>query len=464
MEETIDLRQLFQVLLRRKWLIVLLVIVAMGSAYISSRRMTPIYQATASILVRDPGSAERMVLETLTGTSRNQVQNYVEILRSRTLALRAAELMGHDYDVHESAFQAFRSSISVSPVSGTETIRISAEDADPARAARIANAVAEAFIEFSRDMNRQQAAGARMFIEEQLQIVEQQLVQTETALQTYRESERVLAPSEETRIVLGLLSDLEARHAETQLARDQAMRRLDEVRRRLAEEEPSLISSTTISNNPLVSQQRTRLATLETELAGLLENFNEQHPQVVALRAQMREVEAQISREVERIVTSETRTANPLYQSFVREVIELETESMLSASRLAALSEQIRTVEGRLASLPEKELTLARLMRDQNVAEDIYLLLRNRYEEVRITEAMQTADVSILDPSIVPRSPVRPRVMLNVAIAAFLGVFVGVGIAFVLEFMDTTLKTPEEVESFLDLPVMGRIPVTGANE
>ena len=136
----------------------------------------------------------------------------------------------------------------------------------------------------------------------------------------------------------------------------------------------------------------------------------------------------------------------------------METELILYDSRLQALQGQIEATEAQLVALPEKQLQLARLELDRRVSEEIYLFLRNRYEEVRITEAMQTADVTIIDPSIPPTEPVSPKPMLNMAIAGFLGLFIGIGAAFVLEFLDTSLKSPDDVESKLGLPVIGRIP------
>ena len=152
--------------------------------------------------------------------------------------------------------------------------------------------------------------------------------------------------------------------------------------------------------------RRTVRALLETELAGLLNQYSEQHPQVQTVRAKIAEVERQLSNEVERIVSNETRTFNPIYQSLLGELTSLETDSVLFESRLSALENQIMKMNERLEELPEKELQLARLIRDQSVAEQIYLLLRNRYEEVRITEAMQTADVMVIDPSVSPRRPI----------------------------------------------------------
>lgn len=460
-DETLDLRELVRALYRRKGIIILMVVVSVLTAYLASSRLPRIYEATTTLLVKDPRtSGEALFIQGLTGLNADKLQNYVELARSRTVAERTAAALGYDWDVHDPEFAEFRNNISVQLISGTETIRVSVQGEDPDEAARTANAMAQAFIEFNRDMNRTEATSARLFIEEQLQVVEEQLREAELALQLYRETERILDPSQESRIILERITNLDTRYAETQLAYEETLRRLEEVRTRLEAEDPTLISSTTISNNPMVTTYRSTLFSLETELAGLLNQYNEQHPQVQSVRAKIAEVERQLSNEVERIVSNETRTFNPIYQSLLGELTVLETDSVLFESRLGALESQIERMNERLEGLPEKELQLARLIRDQSVAEQIYLLLRNRYEEVRITEAMQTADVMVIDPSIVPRRPIKPRVMLNVAIAAFLGLFVGVGLAFVLEFLDTSIKSVEEAESYLELPVMGRIPLT----
>ena len=458
-DETLDLRELLSALYRRKGIIVLMVVVSVLTAYVASSRLPRIYEASTTLLVKDPrSSGEALFLQGLTGLNADKLQNYVELARSRTVAERTAAALGYDWDVHDPEFAKFRESISVQLVSGTETIRISVQGEDPVEAARIANAAAQAFIDFNRDMNRTEATSARLFIEEQLQLVEEQLREPSWRSKSTVRNSACSIPCRSRALVLERITQLESQYAATQLAYEETLRRLDEVRTRLEAEDPTLVSSTTISNNPMVTTYRSALFQLETELAGLLNQYSEQHPQVQTVRAKIAEVERQLSNEVERIVSNETRTFNPIYQSLLGELTSLETDSVLFESRLSALENQIMKMNERLEELPEKELQLARLIRDQSVAEQIYLLLRNRYEEVRITEAMQTADVMVIDPSVTPRRPIKPRVSLNVAIAAFLGLFVGVGLAFVLEFLDTSIKSVEEAEAYLDLPVMGRIP------
>lgn len=85
-------------------------------------------------------------------------------------------------------------------------------------------------------------------------------------------------------------------------------------------------------------------------------------------------------------------------------------------------------------------------------------MLKNKYEEYRITEAVKAVGISIVDRAVTPQDPVKPRKMLNAAIVRFFGLFISIGLVFLLEFYGTTLKTAEDVECCLRLPILGWIP------
>jgi len=178
----------------------------------------------------------------------------------------------------------------------------------------------------------------------------------------------------------------------------------------------------------------------------------------LALQAEIDNVRRKLTEEVERVVGTETRTLNTLYRELYGTLINLEVEANALEAREAALLAIIAERERELSHLPAQELELARLMREAQVLEELYILLRTRREEARISEAMETADVQIIDRAVLPRVPVKPRIKLNIAIGAVLGVFLGVGLAFLLEFLDNTVKTKEDVERALGLPVLGQIP------
>jgi uncharacterized protein involved in exopolysaccharide biosynthesis len=149
---------------------------------------------------------------------------------------------------------------------------------------------------------------------------------------------------------------------------------------------------------------------------------------------------------------------NPIHQDLTRRLVSSQATIVGLEAKSAALENSRNAVEVELASIPEKEMDIARLARNQRVNEEIYVMLRSKYEEMRISEAMKVSGIYVVDEAIVPTAPIKPRKLLNTAIAGILGSFVGVGIAFILEQMDTTFKTLEEVEQAVSAPILGVIP------
>ncbi|HHY46388.1 MAG TPA: hypothetical protein GX506_03715 [Firmicutes bacterium] len=458
-QDEVDLLQYLKVLYKWKWAILVLLVSSSLTAFIVSSRITPVYQASASAMVKaDVASAGFPFLEGAPGLANNAAQNYVELLKSRTMLELAISRLGWDVPVESEEFQKLREGISVQLVSGTNTLRVSADSTDPVKAALLANTMIDVLIEQSQRSNQESFRSAREFIEKQLKISEGQLKRAEQALLDYKTSQRVVAPTEETKAQIEKIVSLETALAETQVALEEAVANRDQIQKALRSQDPTLMTSETIVGNPLVEQYKARLADLEASLAGAREKYTDKHPYVLSLNAEIREIKDRLSQEVERVVSAQTKALNPIHQELVSQLIKAQAQIMGMEAKREALRALIAESEAAFAAIPEKELNLTRLMREQRVAEEIYVMLLTKYEETKITEAMKLADIQPLDRAIVPRDPIKPRKLLNVAIAAFLGLFVGIGLAFIMEFMDISFKSQDEVERVLGLPVLGFIP------
>ena len=193
-------------------------------------------------------------------------------------------------------------------------------------------------------------------------------------------------------------------------------------------------------------------------MAAALEQYTENHPTVIALRAQINQVSAKLTEEVEKVVGSETMSVSPIYQDLRRRLVSGQAVVVGLEAKVEALTNMRLAAEAELASIPEKEMDVARLMRDQRVNEEIYVMLRSKYEEMRISEVMKISGIHVIDEAIVPTNPVKPRKLINTTIAGILGFFVAVGITLILDQMDTTFRTLEEVERVVNAPILGVIP------
>lgn len=135
----------------------------------------------------------------------------------------------------------------------------------------------------------------------------------------------------------------------------------------------------------------------------------------------------------------------------------IEEQLLQKENELSGLEEELKYFTD-LRNNPEKEFQLARIERNMRVSENVYMLLLEKYQEARIDEVMEFRDIIIIDKANVPDKPVKPRKMLNLIIGGLFGIVLGCIIAFFLEFIDKTIKKPEDVERTLNLPVLGTIP------
>lgn len=453
--EEMDLREYWEIIVKKKVIILLIFLVTVIGVTVYSLIATPVYEASATLIVSEQGSgAQAMLFDGLGGMGKNSAQNYMQIMKSRTIL----EQVRAETGLEEESLSSLEKRLTIQSVQGSDILKVSMQSTEPAEAQAFVNNLTNIFINWNRHYRQEDRRSARLFIETQLTSVEKNLRIAEEQLQAFREQAGFIAPSQETIARVNQLAELEGMLGEVQIGRTEITERINQARAKLEEQEETLISSTTIGDNRFVTEYRARLADLEISLAGAREKYTARHPSVLALQAEIEDVKAKLTEEVERVIGTETRTINPVHEELYGSIITQEVELMALQAREAALHNLVETNEAKLSQLPAKELELARLMRDAKVLEELYIMLRTRKEETRIAEAMQTADVQVIDSAILPLVPVKPRIKLNIAIGAVLGIFLGVGVAFLLEFMDNTIKTKEDVERLLQLPVLGEIP------
>ncbi len=453
--EEMDLREYWQIIVKRKRLILAVFLLTVLAVAIYSFLAAPIYEAFTTLIVREAGmGVETIFFDGASALGKNVAQNYIQIMKSRTILERVASDLGRE-DLTQSALEK---AITIQSVQGSDVLKISMQSPEPALAQAVVNKLVDVFLDWNLNYRQNDRRAAREFIEGQLQKVELDLRLAEERLQAFKEEQGIVAPTQEMAAVVTQLASLQSSLTELNVAKLETAERIRQVRASLEEQDETLISSTTIADNRLVTEYRSRLADLEVRLASAREKYTDRHPEVLALQAEIDNVRRKLTEEVERVVGTETRTLNTLYRELYGTLINLEVEANALEAREAALLAIIAERERELSHLPAQELELARLMREAQVLEELYILLRTRLEEARISEAMETADVQIIDRAVLPRVPVKPRIKLNIAIGAVLGVFLGVGLAFLLEFLDNTVKTKEDVERALGLPVLGQIP------
>ena len=466
-EQEISLQELWQTIISHARLIVGITVVAMVAAYVASSLMTPIYEAETTFLINSAASSFSLPISVSTellggfGGASNQAMNYVEIIKSRASLGKTLARLGLEPGINAPTVKRLSDAISVQSIAKTDAVKLKVQLADREMARDLANELIEVLIEQNRNMNQSASRSAREFLATQVEDSSLKLLQAEERLLSVKSGQKIVAPTAETEALLKRLVELGLQQATIDITVEQMRAKANKVREQLAGMSETIVSSETIVEDPVVQGYRTQLAALELSLASAREKYTERHPEVQRLVSETEEVKANLSSAVAKVVGTQVSTPNPMREALIVQVAEAEALMTAARAQQEAMGELIAREEAKLDKLPEKELSLARVVREFELAQQIYIMLRTKYEEVRLAEQMQVSDIFPLDVAITPEKPIKPRKVLNTAIAMVLGVFVGVGAAFIDEFSDPSFKTVEEIERSLGLPTLGTVPAHG---
>lgn len=476
--ESIDISEYLWLLYHNKWVILAFLVVSVAASIWMTVRTRPVYSSSATFIYDLSSSMNRAlnmsnVLWYEMDPKRN---NQIQIIHSRSMAESVADsilrspntdsllaILNPDMEIPPQNLRAYligmvRGSISVSNMKDTDFFVLSATGYSPVASATMANLVVQTYYRRNLADARGENTMVKLFLAEQLDIISRELAWAEDSLTSFKEKHGIVSLSTETSQVVQNLSTFEtsAARSRTEQGALQAERAYYESR--LEEGRSELPDDMASTSSAFISQLENDIATLESTRASLISRGTDADDDVI------RDLDRQINARREALAGALSEMAHSAYphtpaqslQNMVSELALIEAEIRAERIRESVLRSVIADLEDSIADLPELELQLARLERNWTVSEDIYLLLRTRYEEVRIAEAGQIGNVTIVDTAL-PGGMIKPNRRRNLILGIFAGLAAGVGFIFLKEQLDTSIRNPEDIEQ-LDIPVVGVIP------
>lgn len=496
--EQIDLRDYLRVILKRRWSIITVFAIIVVSVTIHTYAATPIYQATTRLIIdkENPNimSIQEVMAVDTSGTDYYQTQ--YKIIESRNVAravikrlnldkneefvpkprdnflanlkrsvqkttaafkkavvalLRTREVSSpqalKEYDSDYNLVSAFISRIEVKPIRNSRLVDVSFEAKDPVLAAKITSTLAQAYIEQNLDTKLKAVKGAVRWLHTRIVAERQKVEKSEQALLAYKNRHSIVTDftSDVEKITAQKLA-----HLNTQIVEAESVRVEAETRYKQAlalKGTPDMLDSIPeVLNNNLIQQIKSMEVELYKRTSELSKKYGQKHPQMVAIRAELKTLQKRKGYEVKRVVNS----LNNEYQ-----VARAREESMK-----AALAKQRKES----LDLNQKAIEYGVLQREVESARQMYQLLITRFKETSLTEDMKTGNIRILDRAEVSKSPVKPRKRRNILMAVFFGLAGGLGLAFFLEYLDNTIKDPEDIKRYLNIPYLGPVPVIVPND
>ncbi|MGR6035996.1 MAG: GumC family protein [Candidatus Nitrosoglobus sp.] len=484
---SISLRDLLQVIFKRKFQILIFFFTVVGLGTLLSLIAKPQYEAEAKLLV-NVGRENFYTPEVPINDQRNavfvpnkeeEINSEIEILKSHYLIKRMVEVLGptHIYPalreaddkhgqqeiVNEAVRKIRDESLQVEKVPQSNVIKVSFRHQDPILAAKVVNTLVDLYLE--RHMDLHQNLESSDFYQTQAQLLREKLAQGEASLQALMKQYGISAPAKERELLLQRIGELEAKLFQTLTGEAETEKRINELRRQLAQVPRTINLYKEIDNSlPVVSSLETKMVELKIKEQELLARYKEESRVIGDIREQIQTVAEKLAEQKGRLNSRSRTGVNPIYQVLLEGLSRAETK--LKGLKAAEVSQatHLKEYKKRLSDLNRIEMEFNNLQQRIKIDRQNYQLYLTRFEESRISKAMNVekiSNVSLIDPGKPPLDPISPKILLNIVLSILVGGIGSLVMAFLWQYLDDKLEQESDIEKFLGLPVLASIPERG---
>ena len=472
MAKTFDFRRYVYLIARRLWILLFCFAGAVGIMLFNMARQEPTFQTEARIQLTQPGGIPSNLLpkdmETVLG---DYLSTQRQLILSRPVIALAKQKLG----LTPAEFGQRYSGVEVKPLWQTAILYIRVSGKEPAFCADYANAIADAFVEYKSSERADSSQGTIVNLSQQADRLSSELTRMENDVLAFVRDNSVVGIEERGNVAAELLGNLSKQSAEFK-----TQRMLLEAQQPLLAQASDDAILTTLGygislpptpesvGGPSPSPDGNAPGALEDSAENLIEHGIVQQANWYGLKRENAVLEAQLA-----TYRKKYKDAHPVIQETLRKLqenedaLKVETQFALKQyySQLEALTIKERAAKRVEQAWEEEALQIDRkqkeyesLIRNLKRSQGLYDLIFNRLKEIDISAGIQLESVRIIERALVPSAPVNPQNMQSLFLAAIIGLALGIGIIFLLDFMDDSIRYPEEATRILGAPFLGLIP------
>lgn len=476
--DEIDFRHYLRVINRSKWGIIGVAFIAAIYGAFSAYTAQPLYKAEVKMLIT-PNQPNVVSIDPVINSTNIWLfyETQYEIIRSRSVAMAVVKKLKLDkawssenekkepgllHDLkkwlfgfsfqdekktvlsREERFEnlagMIQGGLTATGVEDSQIVLVSYVDTNPEQAARIANAIADAYMVVGLESRLEVAKKAVSWLTERMGDLRKKLAISETQLQEFQAKEGIVDTESQQRIVERKLATITDKLVRAQTDRLDAETRYRQVQKAKAERK-SLESLTPVLKHPLIQRLKEENSKLSRRVAELNERYGKKHPKMIAARLDMKEARTRLDEEVSKIVEG------------VRREYEIAVEN---ERRLLKLDKEMKSG---IRDLKGKEFQLVKLEREVATNRQLYETFLSRFKETDISGNSSFSNVRIIDHALPPTAPFWPRKKRIILLWLLGGLFVGVAISFAKEGFTNTFRSVADVERETGIPGIGSVPI-----
>jgi capsular exopolysaccharide synthesis family protein len=477
-DNRLHLRDYLEILLRRKWYIIVFLITVVITVTIASFLIQPSYKAILTLRINkeDPNI---LAFTNDYKPKKLEADYYVtqyEILKSRNLAKRVIKKLPSEKESRStqrglflSAIHFLAKSISISkeedkregeetgmigkkidsllkklevqPIKSSQLVNVIFKADNPVFAAHAANTIADEYIKFLLESKLEPSQQAGERLEKEVQAMRANLESSENQLNEYIARSQIIFLNQNKDYENLLTNKL----SELSNALDKATTDRISKEAIYKEVKKSGVDYSVVLQNPLIQSLTMEYTKLESEYFNLLKIHKAEYPKMLRLEKQIEQIKNRIGEEEQRIINT------------------LDADYKIALKKEMFLSYAIDNLRQNVIGYQQKMIHYQILKREVETNRALYNSLLQRHKEIGVGAALTDINVTILDRAEVPRKPYKPNKKMNILLSLFVGLFGGVFLAFFVEYFDNSVKTVDDVEKRSRLPVLGMVPIAQTN-
>ena len=450
------------VLRKHQWLIMFFLLAVVSIVTIATFRMRPIYEATARVEIDRENNNAMHFADSTQEDEYADLEDYIvtqsKILQSETLAMLTVRSMGLDrlpqYGgqpgkpvkaaaenslVRPAALGAFLGGLSIKRVPNTRLLDVTYESTDPALAARIVNAHINNFIEQNFRSKFEAATQASNWLTGQLNEMKIKVENAEDARLAYERENQIWTIDEKNDISTQKLADLNK-----QLTDAQADRINKEAVYQLAQS-GNYDAIAAVRESQVIQDILKQQTTLTSEYADAVNQYGPKYPKVLRIQAQIKDLDQLITREKVNIGN------------------QVEADYRGARQRELLLQQALDQQKAQTNATAEKLVQYNILNREAEANKQLYDGMLQKLKEAGISAGLRSSNIRIVDPALIPTGPSRPNKTRNIMLSILVGFIGGIGLALLREYLDNTVKTPDDIETLARLPSLAVVPALSSS-
>ena len=472
-EREVDLRDYWKVIRKRRWTVIAFFLIVVITTAVMTFTMRPIYRGTATIQINkeNPQILDFKEIFAVNTADRDYYQTQYRILESRRLARRVIHLLKlseHPEFLRrpEAPFQRWKSKIiasvsglfassskdpsaneketllingflkklKIEPIRNTRLVKIHFDSHSPQLSMRVSNTLATTHIYQNLETRVTATEQAKEWLNRQLEVLKAKVERADESLQAFASKHDIISLEKKENITMQRLTELNEAltKAESDRMAKEALHKQAKV--------GNFESLPLILENKLIQDLKQTYIQLDAEYMRRTKTFKPEYPEMVRLKNQTDTIRKRIDAEAGMLIAS------------------IKNDYEASLRRESLLRTAFERQKAKAMDMKQKAIQYNILKREADTNRELYNTLLQRMKEAGVSAAITAGNIQIVDEAELPTGPFKPNKRLNLLLAAVVGLFLGVGLAFFFEYLDNTVKTPEDVEQLIRLPSFGMIP------